>query len=727
MDDEKDLEELSYLNRIVPVLPESLIDDVNIKLISTRENIIKYQRITTLIPLMRENNYPTILLPTKSHFFSAIHTPPDEKLTVISPLQIQYVSMLINYVYKNPSYIIKVLENQQKKDPYNFFSFMIYSVIPSFFGFFSSYEHINNAFSFYCMLINMSNYDVIDHALVPFYCNGCTFRFTEMIYYIFGLEFCHDATLCSDKIEYQLLKRYVTPLINAIIQAFPLLPHAHIFLLKYMIRKGRDPKSVLHFFLHKFTFPQLLRYVKGTPFTSHFSQLKAIAIFLMRNVTPSLPILDVLNSQSVFELPSAFTMFDYSFTQLLLTPLDVHMMLLGLQNANLLPINLKIFIESSYFQNLTLIPFWVKYYPKSPLPMSTAFNWRPVVFMSIKNITEQKKSNSIVEPSLSMERNNDYERIYRQFRSSKSAQDLLDVIKQYKDEKHKEFKAYMIKRERENFVEQELIFERYLVHSISLQSLVKWYSIVEAAYTAMVFPVAHSHVSILLRKKVIPTIENIEMIVENSMQGANSPFVRQVLYMMTINHILNNIVPPQLIQKLENISKQWNSYVNSIRETIPSPFMFSSNFNKNSKNLNNSNDVKPIKNDSSIVLLNKKLWEAINHLKCIEFIKFEWSLKLILDSLSQMDELIRIDSRGGTEIIQYAIAMCDCPLILTIFILINVFVVKQKAFKTMTNESRDFFLWSSLESAIIKLMGGNEKLMVSFLEFQDELVAYQIE
>ena len=124
-------------------------------------------------------------------------------------------------------------------------------------------------------------------------------------------------------------------------------------------------------------------------------------------------------------------------------------------------------------------------------------------------------------------------------------------------------------------------------------------------------------------------------------------------------------------------------------------------------------------------LLNQKLREAIEHLKCIENVKFEWSLNLIIEALSQFDEMIKYDT-GDNSILQFALVSCNNVNFISKFIVINIFVIRQKNFKVMENESRDTYLWSRLESSILKLMASDVDLLTKFVKLQDELAVYQI-
>lgn len=835
------------LTNVVPEVPEMLLESCNNRSSITREHIIQKQRIITLIPLIHEDQYPINIIPPRKELFSALHLRPDSSSETIMPQQIQFITFLVSFIKSHPDIVAQGLEAQFNDQNNKLFIFMCYSVIPSFLGFFSSSEHITNGFSFYCSLVSLCNNErIIDQTLIPFFCNSCTYRFIELTYYLFGIKFCHDSRLESKQIQKEILRKYYTePLIDAIIKSYPLIPHTHKFILKYMISNGRNPKSVLHFFLHRFAFPQLLRYFKRTSFTSHFIQLKSLMMSLRDDISPCLKIIEIIDSPSFFEVPSMFNVFDCQFTQLLLTSADVHVMMTALESVCELPLCLRTFKESSYFSEIKFVPFWVKAFSRNPKLPSTAFNWRPVVFSRLfpafsdpieteknfqqryaesdkedikqqnnninnsnsnndisitSNSNSNKDSNSeLVSNNNSSNINNDslsdfsdsnsdkndnednnndsntkttlksddsknknssnsfntyrsasyfiynysndeddeethnneddensvFERIYLEISSRCNQYDVRPisflknnftsvplhlyhnhVMDLLNSSSFTSFFDFTLQHEIKDMINRSKTFEQYLVHSLSLQTMLQWNMIVFANYTMMILPIAHNNMLNVLKKRISPTKDSIQKAITESLNGIEDPpiFVAQTLFMMTINHVINSAVPSNVLKKISAIEKLWENHLftnnKRVIEMLPKVFQ-------------------------TTALLNQKLREAIELLKCIKTVKFEWSLDLIIQSLSQFDELIKYDTSENT-IIQFALVSCNNVSFISKFIIINIFVVRQKAFKVIENENRDTYLWSRLESSILKLMATDVELLTKFVKLQDELAKYQI-
>jgi hypothetical protein len=70
---------------------------------------------------------------------------------------------------------------------------------------------------------------------------------------------------------------------------------------------------------------------------------------------------------------------------------------------------------------------------------------------------------------------------------------------------------------------------------------------------------------------------------------------------------------------------------------------------------------------------------------------------------------------------EYALAYSNTPAIISRFLLVNSFLVKRRPSHGLTKIGRFLELWSHLETAILKLLSRDEKLIGDFLQFQEEL------
>jgi hypothetical protein len=696
------LDEHRALLRVVPNVPELLIDKCSETSATTRDDIMVKLRISMLLLLSRRpTEYPSMYLPPRDSVFRAIHIPPDDAVLHVTPQQVQSITQLAEFVQKNPEPVVKALRNLLRLKKYSELAFLAHSAIPAFFGFFGSAEHLACAFPFYCSLVGTAERELVERVLVPFYCCACTYRYTEMIFDRFGLAFCHDLRLEKGTTQSKVLREYVKPLIGAIRDSFPLLPHPHQFLLRFMITRGWEKVKVLEFFLNDFTFPQLLRFVRATAFPSHFMQLRAMLGAMRSKTTEYLDLLDTFeNSASFFEIPPAFTVFAVPFTQLLLTPTDIHAMLLSLKLVNEVPLSVRPFMESQYFAEIEFRPLWFRVYFRNPKPVEGSYNWRNVVFTLAETEVPKDK---------------DFERMWRdlQKKSEVIDRDPIEFLRgeslrcvdfgAYRDLKaglgtrYDAFLEYAVLQNTHELQVRSQIFERYLVDSMSLRSLLSWLSLIDGYYSKIAIPTALGEIDTLMasRPKVVDLSKTLVSVIL-------LPNVHQLCFMATIRHLLPEIAQ-EVAAKLIALDAKWRSHIHAIRETLPPPAVATGRPNSRAQ-----------------ALLTQKLWAGIAHLKCFDQVRFEWALDVVLDALGSLDELTHSDDLDSANI-QRAVAFSECPNLLSRFILVNVFVMKHKTFRAISTTTANCLLWLRFESAVLKLVHLDEGLREEYWSLQDEV------
>ena len=705
------VEEFDTLSQVVPDVPEMLLDGCSEASDLKRDELLIAMRQSTLVPLIGSKSYPATILPPREDLFATIHLPVEDGISTLRPQDVQCISLIIEFVQKNSICLAKGLQEKYAKNQKDDFVFMCCSAIPAFFGFFGSSEHMAAAIPFYCTLVGTAESAMVSQALLPFFCNACTFRYIEMIYDRFGAEFCHDDRLNTTKREKEVLREYIEPLMKAIEYAYPLLPQPHQFLLRFMKTRGWGDNVVLNFFLHEFTLPQLLRYVRSGPFQMHFQQMKQMFISLKGKMSVFQPLLKVFETKSFFEVPSAFTVFAAPFTKYVLTLADVKAICQSLQSATELPHSLRTFIGLLSVEKYDFFPFWIRVYSRVPVPVDTSYNWRQVVF-----------SNSPGE----RQENADFQRTWRQLKSlyeedqikplallrgevdTPTAVKMRDQLKMVLGDDFDSFVQYVIQQELEELKSRSQVFERYLVHRLALKTLSIWKAVVDEYYCMMIIPHFQARIDVAMEGQAYLTTP-IPDFIEGLVGSTSSNEIRRLCYMATIENVLRDKVIPSSSKKLKILEQQWKVHMEEVREHIELPSAF-----KNT-----------VTNARRALHLNQKLWAAVEALKSIELLKFSWSLKIIFGALTQLDELIRVDD-SESSVIQFTLAFSESPLFISRFLLINVFVMKQKFFHKLTENSQDMLLWSRLESAVLKLLKRNEKILVYFLSVQDEFAHYEI-
>ena len=312
---------ISNFFHLVPDIPESFLTESFEISNQCREKIIYNQRISTLLPLFQSKNFQLNIYNKNKYkkqnviLNNSLFQDPIDALSVVTPQQIQFISNLANYITTNPETMIQALQNIliqsvkkenskiQRQERYNDFLLLCYSAIPSFFGFFSTNEHLNSAFSFFCTVVSSGTSNltmqIVKHCLLPFYCNGCTYRFIESVFDKFGTPYCHDPRFHTDsknkrinisafldlKAEEKIIllfrDEYLKSFINAIVESYPLLPQPHQFLIKFMKVRGWTNENVLYFFIHDFVLTQISNIMKSTPFSMHYEHFSTFFVKLV--------------------------------------------------------------------------------------------------------------------------------------------------------------------------------------------------------------------------------------------------------------------------------------------------------------------------------------------------------------------------------------------------------------------------------------------------------------
>lgn len=700
------MEVFNRLSRVVPDIPDLLLDACTKASISTRDRIIADSRAAIIVHRMKTLIQMNDLVPI-------LEDSPEN----IQPQQIQFVSVLIDYLHITPQILIKCLKDKSTNGDKSDYKLLCWSAIPAIYGFFSTREHISIAFPFYCMVVASCPQNIAIDVLTPLYISATTYKFIEAVYQKFGPKFCHDIRINTAKLPQKIIDEYIPEIIDAIIKSLPLLPQQHNFLIKYMVAQGWAVADVLHFFIHRFTMPQVIRYLRATPFKHHYDHLVQVAKSINIKSESVQKIMNCFETNSIYEIPPAFTVFDIPFMLLLISRKDIDVIIRSLQAINELPKSMDPFLKYSYFTNITSRPFWMRIYSRKPKPIETSYNWRPVVFEDLPNIQPIK------DESLS--------RLWNKIISDCSEfgiHPLNFLNEEPKDPSQLErlraynsatscfgdkFMNYATTKSLELLKANALSFERYLVHNLALQSLTKWLNVVEDELRMFVIPFSENAIQDTLKeinpKKLIRNPRYIDSVLENAASKVDMAITRQLQYLYLIQHMLPILIGPQTNEEMKRIDLNWKQLIEEVRPNFQLPSCFS----------NRS------KNKEQALLLNGRLWRVITLLNSMPTVKFSAIFFIFMKAMRQLDEL-ETASKSEDAVTQYALVLTECPFILTRFILINAFFVKQDRFRNMSDAETHLVLWCRLETAILKILSHDSNFMSQVLEFQEMLIAAKL-
>ena len=706
------MEEFLKARQYVPNVNATLFDECAKKSLSTRMQIIINQRAAILILQMQKHILPNDLVPLG-----------DDTNTGIIPQQIQFITVLIDFIHQNPQILAECLMKRFDDSDKSNFIFLCNSAIPAFFGFFSSLEHIQLAFPFYTLLLSKASLVICEQALIPFYCNSCTYKFIESVFDIFGYKLCNDVRVKTKNPSVAVFEEYLSLCIKSIVTSYPLLPRQHQFLLKYMKTQGWTIDQILHFFLHCFVLPQLLRYLYSTPYINHYNMFVSIARALKVKSKYCKPLEDLFGDNSIYEIPPIFNVFGLPYVQLLMARSDVDAILRAMKAINKMPTSMKPFIEHNYFSVIDNRPFFVKVYSRKPRPVDASYNWRRVVFedkkINMENEGVDDKFNRLWNQVEAQSEEYCKDPIAFLTEEPKTPQEyaMINTINTLLGDEKGEFLEYGARVSLKQLNAKTAAFENYLVHSLALKTIEGWLSIVNDDLNMMVVPFAeqsiNEHLSRVYLKQLVKNQPLIDAILESAASKIDMPIIRQFQYLVLVQNLLPLMIGPRTMADMRSIENRWQKHIETIRTNIVLPHIFT---NRN-------------KNKNQALILNQKLWQVVGLFGSVSSVQFSSVFLVFIQAIKHVLELETACYSNSNKfrdendiLVQFAIAFSDCPIIITKFILINALLVKQDRFKFMSDTDAYLILWCKLESSILKLLSSNPELMNTILSFQEMLI-----
>ncbi|OHT09900.1 hypothetical protein TRFO_04450 [Tritrichomonas foetus] len=378
-------EQYQQLKNVTPSNIKILLNNCTNQTTKIREEIIITQRILCLLPLIDSNNYPAFFPENKNTFYKHISQSVEILRDSISPQQVQFISKTYDFFIQNPMELVNVTLSIERSEE-SLMPFLTYSIIPSFFGYFSCLEHLSLAFAFYCALITRASKPTIIFMLKPFFCNATTYRFIEILSNEVIQFFCQDVRLSntyrSKKTFNTLMDEHASTFFDRIISSLKYLPDIHLKTLQFMHNFQWTGVQVFQFFLSSFVVPQLIEFIQNSNFAIHVTEFKSMANRLSIQITE-----DKLNpffrEYSIFEIPPAFNDFDLPYLNFLMTPLDNSIFFEAAKPIVQFP-KLLLMLQNNKFmgRNQPYAPIWLKVFPKAPIPVLHSASWRNLIFNS---------------------------------------------------------------------------------------------------------------------------------------------------------------------------------------------------------------------------------------------------------------------------------------------------------------------------------------------------------
>ena len=329
-----------------------------------------------------------ILLSSRSSYFSILfkeqkkdtkedHTLIDKKLqTIFLPKQIhlffglsqltQNTGFLLCFLYERPDIFAKITKQSQKK---HFFAHLIQIVIPSFFGFFSSHEHLHNAFRFYRTVIGAGDIDFVKKVVKPFFLSAPMHRFVEstlvpcidsLLFFVFtSRSFSND-----DIIEF-----YSKMILEKIKTTTSLIPEQHKNILKHIRDDGWKFSEQWNVLWNGCLLPLFNSFVTSSPLSSYEKSFKRIFQKIEERKEEVYKI--IADTPSSFTIPSIAAVESSPIVQVFITLGDVVNIAQLIAQDKMMPDTLSPDEFTRFNGDMLFSHFWCTVYSRFPTKTST--------------------------------------------------------------------------------------------------------------------------------------------------------------------------------------------------------------------------------------------------------------------------------------------------------------------------------------------------------------------
>ena len=482
MEATREEELLNFLTSHVPPQTKENANQCTSEVDELRQTLLREERTISLLPLLSSPSYPQGIIPDKGVIIQHIMAPTILNTKDVTPAFVQHASLFVNFIYSKPELFAKVVIKRYGQQD---FHFMIFSVVPAIYGFFSSYEHVSNATCFYQHIIRMAPPNIASDVIQPFFCSLGSFRFIERVMGPFCQKFGGDIRLDDKKRHKELVPQFANELMLLIKDNICLLPQVILLMFNTMVNKNWNLKSLIDMFFGHFFTHQSIAWIASSPFSHKVPVFQKVLKAAIDNVKMTRDVLRCfVTAKPLFEIPSAYRAFDEDYTQILISIADIMCAARCYETEDELPyslsnINYEIFPVDKRFS-----PFLIRVFSKQQIEVSISKTH--LVFPVYKQ--EETPENAT------------FERIYRQIDNDRNGETVYKTLMDdFKSPKpvyvselihSKEFIDFCRTKSMNRMIEFSGTFENYLVYKVSQNELNEWYALATKRQLALMTPMA---------------------------------------------------------------------------------------------------------------------------------------------------------------------------------------------------------------------------------------------
>ena len=702
--------EVNFYIEHVPYSTNKHLSECVEELSHLTDELLLKQRYLTLSNLIRAKKLP-IFFPTKKRELLSFISQKPRVSECITAQQMHFMSKFYGFLMENPSKLVKITATTYRDNNRPDFFYLVYSIIPSIFGYFSSDEQVSAAYQFYANLILNTSNSVYQMVLPPFFLGAASYPFLESLFEDISLYFCHDIRISSktSNDEINILQQHAKLLIQTIIEKIKLLPSTHLNLITLMQQNDWSQSDVFGFLIHKLIQPQIRIMLKTSQFSSHTEKFNEVCEISMKLFPKIAPNYCLMQTRSIFEIPSCYTYYEKHFFKSVTTIQDAFSLYDFAKKAIPIPDLIVKLAEVDTVINMSYRPIIIKIYPNEIENLRNTTIMEGIVFKESdeysNDISSEEKS-SEEESSSSI-----YERrwIDLELKANEENKYPIELLQnntlQNKDE---EFIGYVLDRQYRNLINKSHDFEIILKLRYGLKSLHNWCDIVDKLVNISILNFSQLFIKSYFDFKDPPhggliTDFSIPRILENIAPILNTPYTHRLVLSTRMEILLKKWMEPRLIKMTMKLKQLWKDHMENNFKSLELPSCFTNDSNSKTKRL----------------LLNQyylRISLSFESLLQVPFRKqFDYLIKTI-DPIQQLSSIINT----GNQLLMHSIKICSNSEIIILVLYISSTLTNSKEFwETLTEQEKKD--WKLLETTVLMMCDSNNELMVQYSELKQEL------
>ncbi|EAY19583.1 hypothetical protein TVAG_228460 [Trichomonas vaginalis G3] len=673
--DEELYQYYEYLLKYVPRSAELLLSQNAKDVEHIREQIILTHRAISLIPTLLNKTQYSNYLPDKTERPTFVFKPTLVVPPRVSPQLLQQASHLFQFIHSNPIALLDALLNE-KDTP--LFNYIIHSSLPSLFGYYSSQEHINFAFTFYAQVIMKCDITVGSEILIPFFRTTCIQKYIENTINPFAISLMSDSRISGSELNQSFLEFYKNYLKTLLFGASTCIMHYHSVIIKLM----KDNWGVTA--TGEFLINTIIRYTASIWFSaSGFSEKLPILNQVIDNFISDQHSLEgivnkMIETDSGIEIPDMYHTFKHQYVLFLTTSHDFLALAKLMQKVIQIP-------QSVTTNNTETNPknavFWFKIFPKRKLPNHQII--RPLVF----SIPEKEP---LVNPK--------FDTLWREIQTHADQANIepFEFLMSKRDIYNfpHDLLEYTLKKSIEALEHDATLFEQLMRFMVSISEMKKWFEVSQHCLDMVTDQVATTAATLSFKRGY----QMINYAFQKASNLFDSNYIKQNQYIRLLQMYLPTFIVG-VEKKLDILDSWWSSKIDQLNQQIDE---LESHFRGQAAN--------------------NVLWDCVMRVSLVRPQNLLVSFRIILEICQRLSMLSKItgsyDIRIIGELFRKVAILGKAKGLMSVYIILGSIAFDSACFRDLCSEAEEHG-WYALESALFYYVKEEPEIQAAMTEVQD--------